>query len=105
MLANALEKAYMNRNGRKPTFVFVRLPPTHPAKIQIIQHIRLIRIFTWRILDSQEYKISPYGQWTLWSECADVQADLKIFSAHDKTYVFSRCGSFFNRKLKHSLFL
>ena len=38
----------------------------------------LIRIFTGRILDSQDCKVSSCGQWRLWSDCADAQADLRL---------------------------
>ena len=67
----------------------------HPA------HLRsLIWIFTGCILDSQECLVSLWGQWRLWSDCADAQSDLNIHCSYEETrtsevrYVFSRCGSF-----------
>ena len=37
-----------------------------------------IRRFTGHIFNSQRYKVSWYGQWRLWSDSADAQADLSL---------------------------
>ena len=42
----------------------------------------LIRIFIGRFLDSQWCKVYLSGQWRLWSDCANAQADLSLRWAH-----------------------
>ena len=49
----------------------------------------LIRMFISCILDSEGCKISSCGQWWLWSDCTDVQADLSLRWVHVRSNVFS----------------
>ena len=54
----------------------------------------LIRIFTGRILDSQEDKVSLCGQQRLWSDCTEAQADFSFRCVHMSEGTFlSGCGS------------
>ena len=58
----------------------------------------LIRIFTGRILDSQDCKVSSCEHQWLWTDCGNAQADLSLRLAHDWRYVFARGDTFpFNR--------
>ena len=56
----------------------------------------LIRLFPGCVLDSQEWKVSSCGQWRLWSDCADAQADLSLRLANISDSTFPR-----NAALKH----
>ena len=53
------------------------------------------RIFTGRILNSQECKISSCGQRKLWANSGDAQADLSLFARRTcRRYFVSSCCSF-----------
>ena len=68
----------MRRNVMKPTFGHALSEdsdqPTHSRS--------LIRIFPWRILDSQGCKDSSCGQQLFLSNCSVVQADLSRHWTH-----------------------
>ena len=59
--------------------------PAHPR--------RLIRIFTGRILDRQECKVSSCGQRGLWSDCVGVQPDLIFRLMHTSGRTFTHVGA------------
>ena len=72
----------MNRIVRKLTFGRV---PSEDSD-QPAHSRSLIRILAMRILDSQGCKVSSRGQWRLWSDCADSQADLSLRWVHMSGY-------------------
>ena len=76
-----MDNSAQSRNVKKRIFGHVR-----PAKIQI--SLSLIRIFNWRILDSQGCKVSSCGQRRLISDCADAQADMSLRWAHMSNSTF-----------------
>ena len=50
-----------------------------PAKTQFSLCIWTVwSVFVWCSLDSQGFKASSCGQWRLWPDCADAQADLSL---------------------------
>ena len=54
-----------------------------PVKIQISLGIHSIwSDFNWCILVSQGCKVCSCGQWRLWSDCVEAQADLNLRCAH-----------------------
>ena len=59
--------------------------PAHPR--------RLIWIFTGWILDRNECKVLSSGRWRLWSDCADVQADLSLCWTHVSERTFSQVAA------------
>ena len=46
------------------------------------------RIFSVHILGSQECKVLPCGQWRIWSDCVNAQADLSPARMHRLIWVF-----------------
>ena len=55
----------------------------------------LFRIFTKCVLDIQWCKVSPCGQWRLWSDCADAQDDLCLRWMHMSEGTFSHVETHF----------
>ena len=57
-------------------------------------HLRsLIRIFTGRNWDTQGCKVYSYGQGTLWSDCANAQADSSLRWEHMSEVTFSHVAA------------
>ena len=49
----------------------------------------------WALLDSTGCRVSSCGQWRLWSDCVDAQADLSLRWAHTSECTFSNVAAYF----------
>ena len=63
------------------------------APIECAHPRSLIRIFTWRILDSRDGSVVECGQRQLWSVCADAQANLSLRSEQISKVTFTHIAS------------